>query len=609
MYVSTVRLYHPALWKMLYSYRVLLVTLRVLENQFHTWAYFLVRGPAMMAWTRFPLTRDKQPPFWRDVAITVVPIKDRASLQVGAGQLGSNLALASSVSDFKGLQDSVAGSNKGPSRLGTLFGAYMRGYFAALGPAFIKFGQILSMREELPPTVRTELQLLQDQIPPMPWKQVRNILEKELDRPLEEVFEWVEEKPIAAASLAQVHRAKLRKEQEEVALKIQRPCLQGIVVLDTIYLCDIILEIVWKLLPTFRKGFDPAAFTTSYREQLTKEIDFNLEERYQTRYRKLVMAHPIYCQSNYVARTYREYTTTKLLVMEFVHDYYRLDRILDDMTPDQLWAFATTKLEGLPDHLPLHLVWTQIMLQVEGLSRWGLSHGDVHLGNLYAKAPSGPDDHWKIFLCDFGMMIDETEPERIMALECGASLCYYWDGKVIGKAFARQSLVKISQKNQDRLVAHMANCIDKFMIETVDGAEKAWLPRVQRGTQTTVLSEITYGCAVCGLSMAPYNWLLLKNFTYLCNMGMAMWTTFNPTQMWAHHIRKFIKDIVFNDMEPLNITNLQANLDEVLKVVRYRDRMEIKRALTEGRAAQPMQKVWSEDWDVRTLSSPDPYQV
>jgi predicted unusual protein kinase regulating ubiquinone biosynthesis (AarF/ABC1/UbiB family) len=296
--------------------------------------------------------------------------------------------------------------------------------------------------------------------------------------------------------------------------------------------------------------------------------------------------------------------------MEFVKNYYRLDRILDDLTPEQLWEFATTKIEGLPDNLPLHLVYTQVMLQVEGLSRWGLSHGDVHLGNLYAKAPDKPGDKWQIFLCDFGMMIDETEPERIIGLECGASLCYYWDGTVIGRAMLKQTRKPISSKNAANLVAHMAKVIDKYMVETKDdGTERVWMPRSQRGTQTTVLSELVYGAATCGLSMSPYNWLLLKNFTYVINMGMAMWTTFNATQMWSHHIKKFIKDVVLQDIESKNITNLERDLPELLKVVRERDRDEILRAVIEGRQVRPMEITWAEDWDVRSLSSPQPYQV
>ena len=79
----------------------------------------------------------------------------------------------------------------------------------------------------------------------------------------------------------------------------------------------------------------------------------------------------MYSQSNIIAKTYREYTTTKLLTMEFIHNFYRLDRLLDDLTPQQLWEFASTKIEGLPDELPLHLIYLQISrVEHTGSRQW-----------------------------------------------------------------------------------------------------------------------------------------------------------------------------------------------------------------------------------------------
>jgi predicted unusual protein kinase regulating ubiquinone biosynthesis (AarF/ABC1/UbiB family) len=605
MELTVVRLYHPALWKILWSYRAVLVMLRSIENLARTLTYVLVQGPFLIAWTRFPMTRERRPPLWRPLAEVVAPLQARASISVGGGQLGSNFALATSTTEMSNIQRALVDGATPPSGIHSVLGSFLRGMFTAMGPAFIKFGQILSMREELPHAIRIELSLLQDRLPPMPFKTVQLILERELDRSLAEAFEWVEETPIATASLAQVHRAKLRKEQAEVALKIQRPYLQGTVVLDTIYLCDIVLWLVQRLLPTFSKGADFGCFTTSYRESLAKEIDFNLEERNQSKFRKLIMDHPLYSQAEVVAQTHREYTTTKLLTMELVKNYYRLDRIFDELTPEALRDFANTKLNGLPPEIPLQLIWIQIAIQIEGLSHWGISHGDVHLGNLYAVAPEREGAHWRVFLCDFGMMIEETEPERIVSIESLSGLCYYWDGGLVGQCLAIGSLRPMSQKNHDKLISIVSRVVDKYFVEVAERHEKMWYPQIQRGSKVTVVSELVYGAATLGMKMTPFNWQLLKNMAYLCNMGSTMWTSFNPTNMSAPHCKKFVKDVVLHDLDYKNVTNLRDSLPQLLSTVREHDRRQILAALDGNGPVEPLKPLWTHDWDLRQLPTPE----
>jgi predicted unusual protein kinase regulating ubiquinone biosynthesis (AarF/ABC1/UbiB family) len=435
----------------------------------------------------------------------------------------------------------------------------------------------------------------------MSFKTVKKILERELDRPLDEVFEYVEEIPIAAASLAQVHRAKLLKEHEEVALKIQRPYLQGIVTLDTIYLCDIVIGLIKMILPTLAKGADFGVFTQSYREQLTKEIDFTLEERTQTKFRKLVMNHHVYRQGTKIAKTYREYTTTKLLTMELVKNYYRLDRILDDLSPQQLMEFANTKLDGLPPELPLQLLWVQIAIVFDGLSHWGFSHGDIHLGNIYALAPESEGDPWKMFLCDFGMMIEQTEGERIMAIESGLSIQYYWDGAILGRALLRQSLKPVPHKNVGKLIDATASVVNKYVMEVEEGKEKVYFMQIQRGSKNNQVSELVYSLATMGLKMAPGTWLFLKNFGYLTNMAGSICTSMNSSNMWMPHCKKYLKDIVMHDMEAKNVSNMSESLSEILSTLREHDRKQILSAL-EGRGhVAPLGLIWSHNWDVRGL--------
>ena len=377
--------------------------------------------------------------------------------------------------------------------------------------------------------------------------------------------------------------------------------------LDVVYLCDVvILGIVRRMLPTLGKGADFAIFTTSFRDSLAQEIDFIREERYQSKFRKICESHPIYSQSNKIAKTYREYTTTKLLTMELVKNYHRLDRLLDELTPEQLLDFATTRIEGLPKELPLHLIWVQICIQLEGLSHWGLSHGDVHLGNMYALAPEKEGDPWRIFLCDFGMMIEQTERERMLGVEAGMALSYLWNGGLLAVAFAHQGLKPITPQNMLGLRNAMGTLTDKHFTELRDGAEKRWLIRTQRGTSLSMVSEITYSASVFGLSISPFGWLLLKNFSYLVNMGLTMWTSYSPGNMWAPHCKKYVKDVVHYELDTRNITNMRDSLPGILMNLRPYDQKQILTCLSNGGKVKPMEIVWVDDWDPRGLSSQQP---
>ena len=600
MQITVARLYHPALWKILYSYKVVLVTLRILELAFRTLRYVFFRGPLLIAWTRLPGLRGIRTPY-KGLDEVLAPVRDRASMAVGVGQMGSDMALAQGALQMSEIKEAILGGRKPPSRIWSVFGCFLRGFFTDLGPAFIKFGQILSMREEVPPTVKRELQLLQDRLPPMNYRQVRKILERELDRPVEEVFEYVEEVPIAAASLAQVHRAKLRKEQEEVALKIQRPYLQGVVAVDTVIVCDVIVGLVNVLLPTVRKSTDTHIFTNSYRESLAKEIDFILEERSQTAFRNLVMKHPIYSQAAKIARTYREYTTTKLLTMELVKNYHRMDRIFDELAPQQLWDFAATKLKGVPPEIPLQLIWAQIAVEVEGMLHWGLSHGDMHLGNLYVAEPEGEGDNWKIFLCDFGMMIDESQDDRLLAMRMGLSMMYFWDGDALGKT------VGLIPGNETKSLAIqkfsdvMGQVIAKYFVDEGDGVERALYPVIQRGTSSNVLSEFTYAAATLGLKLPPFGWMLFKNFSYLANTGLSFWNGIDPAHMWAPHCKKYVKDLVLSDIDDKNVTNMTESLPDILSNLRPYDRQQVMNGLLNGAEVKPLESRWGNAWDIRGL--------
>ena len=106
-------------------------------------------------------------------------------------------------------------------------GQRLKKFLESLGPMFIKFGQLLSTRTDLMPSeITNSLKDLTDQCKPFPTKKAIKIIEKSLNITLKDIFEDFEEKPLAAASLAQVHKAKLKKSSENIVIKVLRPKIQ-----------------------------------------------------------------------------------------------------------------------------------------------------------------------------------------------------------------------------------------------------------------------------------------------------------------------------------------------------------------------------------------------
>ncbi len=179
-----------------------------------------------------------------------------------------------------------------------------------LGPTFIKFGQILSTRSDImPPRYLEELSFLQDEVPPVPWDQARQVVETELGAPVEDLFAQVDPVPIASASLAQVHVARLVG-GEEVVVKIQRPNIEKTVNLD--------LDIIYDLARTAQQRislasrFEVADLAEEFASALRTELDFRREAWNADRLRKNFADEP----HLYVPKIYWDYSTRKLLVME-----------------------------------------------------------------------------------------------------------------------------------------------------------------------------------------------------------------------------------------------------------------------------------------------------
>jgi predicted unusual protein kinase regulating ubiquinone biosynthesis (AarF/ABC1/UbiB family) len=249
---------------------------------------------------------------------------------------------------------------------------------ASLGPTFVKLAQIFGARADLvPEPYLTAVGTLQDQVPPITAAAAREVIERELGRPLPETFEDFDERPIAAASLGQVHRARLAG--FDVAVKVLRPDVEELVALDL----DLSFRILfWMnvLFPTHHvRGITNVVREFSVRVQ--EEMDFRQEAAHMERARKIFSS----VQGVRIPQVMHEFTTRRVLVMEH----------LEGTKVDRLQArFASGDLQF--DEVMERLTGIYLrMMMVDGFL-----HADPHPGNLMV-AEDGT-----IVILDWGMALD-----------------------------------------------------------------------------------------------------------------------------------------------------------------------------------------------------------
>lgn len=245
-----------------------------------------------------------------------------------------------------------------------------------LGPTFIKLAQILSTRPDLIPLeLVEELSKLQDHVSPFPFSEVKQILEAELRSSLEERFEEFNEIPIAAASIGQVHRARLRG-GEEVVVKVQRPGIRKTVEVD--------LEILFHLAELIERHFEewgeqrPKRIVEEFSRTLEKELNYGTEASQAERFAAQFRGNP----HIFVPRVFREASTGRVLTMQYV-DGIKVSEVkaLDELGYDRR-VIASRGAE----------------LMFEQVFRHGFFHADPHPGNIFILPQN------VICYIDYGMM-------------------------------------------------------------------------------------------------------------------------------------------------------------------------------------------------------------
>ncbi|WP_341733907.1 AarF/ABC1/UbiB kinase family protein [Microcoleus sp. EPA2] len=266
--------------------------------------------------------------------------------------------------------------------------ARLREILSQLGPAFIKIGQALSTRPDLvPPAYLEELTTLQDQLPPFPNEVAYRFIEEELGAHPREIYAEISPDPIAAASLGQVYKGKL-KTGETVAIKVQRPGLAENIGLDIYILRRVAL---WAQNNFKMIRSDLAGIMDELGERIYEEMDYTHEGQNAERFRELYG----HLKDIYVPSIYWQYTRRRVLTMEWI-------------TGIKLTNLEAVKAQGIDAP---YLIEVGVQCSLRQLLEHGFFHADPHPGNLLA-TPDG-----KLAYLDFGMMSEVKPYQRYGLLE------------------------------------------------------------------------------------------------------------------------------------------------------------------------------------------------
>ncbi|MDO4064823.1 ABC1 kinase family protein [Clavibacter michiganensis] len=328
-----------------------------------------------------------------------------------------------------------------------LFARRFRVLAVELGGLMIKVGQFMSSRlDVLPPEITAELEDLQDEVPAVPFPEIRALAERELGMPLADAFAWVDETPVAAASLGQAHRAILGPIDSAdtgltgAVIKVQRPGIDDIVRIDLAALRRIGGWLTHVRLVSDR--VDAPALVEEFAETSLEEIDYLHEARSSARFQEMFAAD----ERVAVPEIVWERSTRRVLTLE-------------DVTAIKITDHAGLLAAGI-DPVEVAPVFAAVMF--DQLFADGFFHADPHPGNVFVTpaADGSVAQGWMLTFIDFGMM-GEVPPSTRRGLRKMLIAAASRDGKGLVDA-ARDIGVLLPSADTTQLELAMTRLFARF---------------------------------------------------------------------------------------------------------------------------------------------------
>lgn len=389
----------------------------------------------------------------------------------------------------------------------------LRRAFERLGPTFVKFGQLLSLRPDLvPKEYSEEFEKLQDHVPSFSYQKVKSIIEHDLQKTLRKLFSSFDKKPLASASIAQVHRAVL-KSGKKVAVKVQRPNIKEIIDTDL----DILFHLAHALEKHFStmKNYHPVEIVKEFAFWTRKELNFEIEAHNATVLREKLKEN----KEVLIPKMYPAFSSKRVLTMDYVEGIKLSDLAALDKYNINRKKLVMNYVNSILEQALLH----------------GLFHADPHPANIFVQK------NGKLAYIDYGIVGELNPSDR---------------KKVI--RFITSVQEKDPNKSLD-IVVSLARDISKanlpaFKEETRLILESVYKSSIKEKSIGKALYEIIGKGAQYGVIFDSNHVLMAKSFFQAEGLAMRLYPEFKISEGLDEFTKKYLQE----NYSPKNVVTQAA---------------------------------------------------